>query len=252
MDMESTLPQQKTEGTSQQKEPQTTCILAGNSRVAVGSGGEITTEAQLYAFEAALALAREHLDNGMPLPKLSVAFDHHGIFRLHFLGPNLSNSQKRRPRLSHLHESIQPIFRPIADRYCIPLADIHAIHEDSARQHLTHLLATEEIPERLSRRMLTNTPSPLDGNSLIDEAAKVTCAAITKEYFERAAADSQSSNVLLEVFYQDSAWSETLAYVRGLQLSHLLGVSASIRLNLVSETGTVSQGQEVLPAHQPT
>lgn len=128
-------------------------ILAGNFRVSRDQHGKILIDKQLNAFDAALRLARQCLNNGHALPKLSVAFDHHGIFRLQFLAENLSNTQKRRPRLSHLHPSIQQIFLPITEKYQIALSDIHAIHEDSARQHLAHTLATEAIPERLARRM---------------------------------------------------------------------------------------------------
>jgi hypothetical protein len=218
-------------------------ILAGNSRVDRNDDGDIIVQAQLHAFDAALRFTRQCLDNGMPQPGLSVAFDHRGIFRLQFLDENLSNAQKRRPRLSQLHPSIRRIFQPVADKYRIALSDIHAIHEDSARQHLIHTLAREDIPERLTRRMLTD-PSPTNaGEHQEVPGRKLTCAAITKEYFERAAGD----NTLLEVFFEDSDWSDCLAYVRGIQLSHLLGVPAAIRLNLVNDAGEVSQGDRITP-----
>lgn len=60
-------------------------ILAGNSRVYLDNNGMVAIEAQLNAFDAALRLARQSLDSGNLLPKLSVAFDHLGIFRLQFL-----------------------------------------------------------------------------------------------------------------------------------------------------------------------
>lgn len=128
-------------------------VLAGNSRVYLNNDAVIVVQAQLHAFDAALRFSRQCLDNGRTLPRLSVAFDHFGIFRLQFLDQNLSNAQKRRPRLSHLHPSIRHIFQPVADRYRIALSDIRAIHEDSARQHLAHTLATADIPEQLTRRM---------------------------------------------------------------------------------------------------
>ncbi|MDY3572502.1 hypothetical protein [Enterobacter hormaechei] len=218
-------------------------ILAGNSRVDRNDNGDIIVQAQLHAFDAALRFARQCLDNGMPQPRLSVAFDHHGIFRLQFLDENLSNAQKRRPRLNQLHPSIRRIFQPVADKYRIALSDIQAIHEDSARQHLTHILAHAHIPERLTRRMLTD-PSPANtGEHREAQGQKLTCAAITKEYFERAA----GGNTLLEVFFEDSDWSDSLGYVRGLQLSHLLGVPAAIRLNLVNDAGEVSEGELTFP-----
>lgn len=217
------------------------CILAGNSRVSRDNDGNIVVQAQLRAFDAALHLARQEQDRGRPLPGLSVAFDHQGIFRLQFLTENLTNSQKRRPRLSHLHPSIQQIFLPVAEKYRIPLSAIQAIHEDSARQHLTHTLATQQLPERLIRRMLGVSTDAQESSH------KLTCAAITKEYFARAADSRSGQHAYLDVFFEQCAWSENLAYVRGLQLSHLLGVSASIRLNLVDEFGCISQGEWISP-----
>jgi len=222
-------------------------LLAGNSRVALSPDGSISVQAQLHAFDAALRFARHRLDQQKPLPRLSVAFDHCGIFRLQFLDQHLSNAQKRRPRLSHLHPSVRSVFQPIADKHAIALSDIRAIHEDSARQHLAHTLATGDIPERLTRRMLSGAPSANPGAPDRASAPKLTCAAITKEYFERAAGCAEQSEALLEVFFEDSTWSQSLAYVRGLQLSHLLGVSAAIRLNLVDASGEVSQGEIMQP-----
>ncbi len=222
-------------------------ILAGNSRVYLDNNGMVAIEAQLNAFDAALRLTRQSLDSGNLLPKLSVAFDHLGIFRLQFLTENLSNAQKRRPRLSHLHPLIQQVFLPIAEKYQIDLSDIRAIHEDSARQHLVHILATQDIPERLTRRMLTGAASRPNGDTHNETPTqKLTCAAITKEYFERAASDHQDPQAVLEVFFENSPWSRSLAYVRGLQLSHLLGVPAAIRLNLVNEVGEVSRGEKII------
>ncbi|MCU5774594.1 hypothetical protein N5923_10895 [Erwiniaceae bacterium BAC15a-03b] len=226
-------------------------ILAGNSRVSRNNNGEIIVQAQLNAFDAALRFTRQCVDNGKPLPRLSVAFDHHGIFRLQFLDENLSNSQKRRPRLNHLHPSIRCIYQPVAEKYRIALSDIHAIHEDSARQHLAHTIASGDIPERLIRRMLTGSPAPNFSDNHEVSGQKLTCAAITKEYFERASGDHQHPNTLLEVFFENSDWSESLAYVRGLQLSHLLGVQAAIRLNLVNAAGEVSHGEQIAPRLSP-
>jgi len=226
-------------------------VLAGNSRVYLNNDAVIVVQAQLHAFDAALRFSRQCLDNGRALPRLSVAFDHFGIFRLQFLDQNLSNAQKRRPRLSHLHPSIRHIFQPVADRYRIALSDIRAIHEDSARQHLAHTLATADIPERLTRRMLTAAPALGVHADHGEKAQKLTCAAITKEYFARAAGDHRQPNTLLEVFFEDSAWSDGLSYVRGLQLSHLLGVPAAIRLNLVNEAGEVRQGEQMTPRGSP-
>ncbi|MBD2803239.1 hypothetical protein ID855_00595 [Xenorhabdus sp. ZM] len=223
-----------------------TSILAGNSRVYLNQDDQIVVEAQLKAFEAALMLAKKIQNKCGQIPRISIAFDHRGIFRLQFLADDLTNSQKRNPRLNQLHASIVSVFLPIAEKHQIPLSEIRVIHEDSARQHLVHILASEEIPEMLKQRMVSNTNA--DTKPSISDVAheeptqKLTCAAITKEYFEKAAGAIKSTDNLLEVFFEDCVWSRALAYVRGLQLSHMLGVSTSIRLNLVSETGEVSQG----------
>ena len=222
-------------------------ILAGNSRVSRNGEGVIEVQAQLRAFEAALGLARRHREGGLPMPRLSVAFDHRGIFRTQFLDDGLSNSQKRRPRLSHLHPAIRAVFQPAAALHQIPLGDIHAIHEDSARQHLSHTVALGGVPERLVRSMVAAVALPPSGEEPQVPTQRLTCAAITTEYFARAAGDAASGTTLLEVFFEESAWSERLAYGRGLQLSHLLGSTSTIRLNLVSDCGAVSQGACIAP-----
>jgi hypothetical protein len=227
-------------------------ILAGNSRVSLDSDGVIEVQAQLRAFEAALTLARRYREAGLPMPRLSVAFDHRGIFRTQFLDDGLSNLQKRRPRLSHLHPAIRAVFEPATTLHQIALGDIHAIHEDSARQHLSHTLALGGVPERLVRSMLAGTAVPPAGEEPQVPTQRLTCAAITTEYFARAAGDAASSTTLLEVFFEDSAWSERLAYGRGLQLSHLLGSTSTIRLNLVSDCGVVSQGTWIAPKSTDT
>ena len=228
-------------------------ILAGNSRLCVDENGLIFVEAQLKAFEAALKYAKKLKDYNNTLPRISVAFDHHGIFRLQFLDDNLSNSQKRHPRLCHLHPSIQSVFKTISDKYQIGLDEIHAIQEDSARQNLVHTLKSQDIDEAVTKRILFEESSDISSNqdSLTQEPKqKLTCAGITKEYFERAAGKNQHQSDILEVFYEDCSWSRSLAYARGLQLSHLLGVRSGIRLNLVGSNGTVYQGEITNNAYQ--
>ncbi len=66
-------------------------ILAGNSRVYLNEDSKIVIEAQLKAFEVALIFAKRSQDECGQLPRISVAFDHHGIFRLQFLIENLSD-----------------------------------------------------------------------------------------------------------------------------------------------------------------
>ncbi len=224
-------------------------VLAGNSRVFIDNEGAIVVEPQLKAFDAALLFASRSRDRHGRLPRISVAFDHRGIFRLQFLAEKLSNSQKRNPRLSHLHPSIMQVFLPLAEKHRIPLSEIHAIHEDSARQHIVHILAAGDIPEAVSRRMVSRSladSKPATFGAASDEPTqKLTCAAITKEYFEKAAGDNTGRDAILEVYFEDSAWSRGLAYVRGLQLSHMLGVSTAIRLNMVNPAGEVSRGDLV-------
>ncbi|NMP25347.1 hypothetical protein GW590_00385 [Rahnella sp. SAP-1] len=219
-------------------------ILAGNSRVYLDEDGKITVEAQDKAFDTALSFARDYQNKHGWLPRISVAFDHHGIFRLQFLRSKLTNSQQRNPRLNHLHAVIQRVFLPIAEKYQIALSDIHVIHEDSARQHIVHILASEHIPQALTRRMLSADNGAQQVGSFCQASPhKLTCAAITKEYFERAAGKQKGRDDVLEVFFEESAWSNRLIYVRGIQLSHMLGVSASIRLNLVNGENGVSRGE---------
>lgn len=219
-------------------------ILAGNSRVFIDEAGEIVVEAQLKAFESALKFASQCTPEQGNKPRISVAFGHHGIFRKHFLAEKLTNSQKRRPRLCHLHQRIQRVFLPVANQYNIPLSEIYAIHEDSARQHLVYMLENDDIPEPVVNRM--RAPAPASAGP---QASKLSCAAITREYFERAAGEGRTPESVLEVFFEDSPWSGSLAWVRGLQLSHLLGFTAGIRLNLVDEQGGVQQG-EIIAARQ--
>lgn len=105
-----------------------------------------------------------------------------------------------------------------------------------------HVLSTESHPEAILRRMIAQGASdemPRESGC----TGKLTCAVITKEYFQKAACSGAGASHLLEVFFEDSPWSRDLAYVRGLQLSHLLGVETAIRRNLVGPEGNVTRGQ---------
>jgi hypothetical protein len=234
------------------------CILAGNSRLDLREDLSVAVQPQLGAFEAGLALAGDILAETGVLPMVSVAFDHRGVFRRQFLVPGLSNSQKRHPRLSQLHPDIVAIFDDSARRLGIPLEQILALHEDSARTHIDHLLSTTALSWEVRSRMTSMGE--------IDAAApacavgpanrpRITCAAITSAYFRAACSTARESETLLEVFFEDTPWSRVLAYVRGLQLSHALGSAGSIRLNLVDSDGTVQRGeiiacQSIMPAYQ--
>jgi len=216
--------------------------LAGNSRVQIKDDGSILVEPQIRAFRAALKLSRDIACSRGALPKISIAFDHQGIFRLRFLANGLTNSQKRNPRLSNLDPKIVEVFGAAAKEYGVPLSDIRVIHEDSARQHAMHVISAESVPEALLRRMMSQSSSDEKPHGT-GCSGKLTCAVITKEYFEKAASDPGAPSSLLEVFFEDCPWSRDLAYVRGLQLSHLLGMDTAIRLNIVDLDGNVTRGQ---------
>lgn len=227
-------------------------ILAGNSRLDIDATGLIKIEAQLQAFRAALIHADEIRRQTGALPPLSIAFDHKGVFRRQFLRDGLSNSQKRNPRLCHLRSEIIDVFAPLAEERDIPIEHILAIHEDSARTHAEHMLNTVPMPADVRHRMVVAaTERPTCGAS---GNSKITCAAITSEYFCKAVDAGRSSSAtppLLEVFFEASPWSEVLAYVRGLQLTHALGMPFGIRLNLVTPEGTLKKGKVVYAAPEP-
>lgn len=216
------------------------CILAGNSRLELRDDLSVAVQPQLRAFEAGLSLSGDLLAETGNWPMLSVAFDHRGVFRRQFVLPGLSNSQKRHPRLSQLHPDVVAIFEDSARRLGIPLERVLAIHEDSARTQIDHLLSTAELSWEVRSRMMAAA------ESAIDDRPRVTCAAITSAYFRTASSIAEESDVLLEVFFEDTPWSRVLAYVRGLQLTHSLGIATSIRLNLVDGDGTVHRG-EIIP-----
>jgi len=219
-------------------------ILAGNSRLERGDDGVVKIEAQLQAFKAGLAYADEIRRHTGRLPPISVAFDHKGVFRRQFLREGLSNSQKRNPRLSHLCTEIIDVFGPVADALSIPLDHVLVIHEDSARTHAEHVLNTVPLPAELRHRMAVSAPEHATCGA--SGGAKITCAAITSEYFCKAAQLDESAlpvQLVLEVFFESAPWSEVLAYVRGLQLAHALGKKFGVRLNLVGADGAVRKGE---------
>lgn len=206
-------------------------ILAGNSCVYRNNNGEIVAHAQLHAFGAALKFARQCIDNGRPQPRICVELNHGGIYRLQFLDEDLSYTQKRRPHLNHLHPSIQRIFQPVAEKYQIPLSDIHVIHEDSKRQYIAcrH--------PRKAHSQLTDSYTYYESSV----KNKTSTCTTNKVYFERAA----HPYMRLEAFFQGSDWSGSLNYVRKLQLCYSLGAPTAIRLNLVNEVGEVNCSGQV-------
>lgn len=227
-------------------QPSRISILAGNSRLDIGDDGAVKIEAQMQAFQAGLIHANDIRRQTGNLPPISMAFDHKGVFRRQFLRDGLSNSQKRNPRLCHLRTEIIDTFGPSADELSIPNEHILAIHEDSARTHAEHLLSTMSMSAEVRHRMVAATSER--PTCAASSSSKITCAAITSEYFCKAVDAGHSSSTtpaLLEVFFEASPWSEVLAYVRGLQLTHALGMRFGIRLNLVTPTGAVQKGEIV-------
>lgn len=234
------------------------CILAGNSRIELDQDGNIKVEAQIHAFEAGLAAANYISTQLHQAPLISIAFDHKGVFRKQFLKEGLTNNQQRNPKLSDLKDEAIVAFQSVAHKYNIPLNHILVIHEDSARTHISHILETVDLSPEIKNRVITDGQQPEIKSSCSTEnnkGAKITCAAISSEYFRKAANKAktdQESDIVLDVYFEDDPWSRVLAYIRGLQLSHSLGTSVGIRLNLVDKTGEVFQGEIVVPSQNIT
>lgn len=222
-------------------------ILAGNFRFDLQDNKKINIEPQMQAFKAGLTLAADMRDITGKLPLVSVAVDHKGVFRKNFLRYGLTNSQKRHPKISDLKDEAIDFFSRQCNEFKINPEEILIIHEDSARTHLSHIIETENIPPDVYGRIAV-----LSDMSNIDlhgedstKNIKVTCAAVTSEYFRKAvgATDPENSDILLEVFFEDTPWSNVLTYVRGLQITHALGIKINVRLNLVDHAGTVFPGE---------
>lgn len=239
-----------------EQEPPCTSILAGNSRLDTNEAGTFTVESQLQAFTVALETAAKTRDRVGSLPAISVAFDHRGVFRKQFLAPGLTNSQKRNPRLSQLHPDISDVFAATAQRLGISLGEIHVIHEDSAKEHLAHLLKGDFFDPELAQQAFANDDGSehdlqTSCNPTNRSGPKATCAAITTEYFWRAARGT-GKMPFLEVFIENDAWSQVSVYIRGLELAHHLGSDMNIRLNIVGKDGSVVSGEIVgLPKSAP-
>jgi hypothetical protein len=227
-------------------------ILAGNSRVAMDVHGHIVVEPQLQAFRAAISLAVQCNDAGVPC-RVSLALDHKGIFRKQFLKDGLSNSAKRNPRLSQLKSEIVEVFAPIMVGTGVPLESVFIIHEDSARTHASHLVQSGECPSHLTRWM---TVKPQNEDEDEDAGAgscgigtgncsygtrdvdRVTCAAVTAEYYAKAlSADHHAQR--LEVFIENDPWSSIGVFVRGAALLNAMGSTVPLHLNLVQKDGRV-------------
>lgn len=243
-------------------------ILAGNSRVSRDDEtGHITVQAQVAAFRAALSRAIEIKNLTGQLPSISIALDHRGTFRKQFLLDGLTNSQKRHPKLSQLHPEIVAVFQPFADELGIPLCAIAIIHEDSARTHASHVIETGDLPFNIKRLMKVDEdsddevsnadPQPDQTHSAAcsvgsSPAAKVTCAAVTTEYF-LSSVDKQSGS--LEVYFENDIWSQPNVYTRGAVLMKELGSQVDVRLRIVDKLGNIfgAKKASALPARvEPT
>jgi hypothetical protein len=228
------------------------CILAGNSRLEITEESTVRVEAQIIAFDAGLARADEIRIERGSLPRISIAFDHQGIFRRQFLRAGLTNSQQRNPRLSQLRPEVIDIFARTTEKWNVPMDAIFAVHEDSARTRIDHLVATTHLTPSLLRRLVVqSSPDKKSTNqqAVNDDRPRVSCAAVTSEYFRRAVPNSAPSEHILEVFFEDSPWSQVLAYVRGLQVAQALGAEYGIQLNLVDPDGTVHRGERAESAN---
>ena len=210
-------------------------ILAGNSRVSLDSHkNEIIVQPQIAAFRAALIRAKKISQATQKLPSISIAFDHRGVFRKQFLIDGLTHSQQRKPRLSQLRPEIRVAFESVATELDIPLNAISVIHEDSARTHASHIIQNGHVPKTLIRFIRAQQDSE-EETCTIDNS-RVTYAAITSEYFASSIAkDTQ----ILEVFFEDDAWSKVDVYMRGAVLMEELGSPVEIQLRLVNKAGRV-------------
>lgn len=229
------------------------CILAGNSRLDVNEDQSIKVESQLHAFSAGLTFADLLRQERGELPSVSIGFDHKGTFRKHFLADGLSRSQKRYPRLSNLCNDVTAVYEQAAREVNVPLEHIMVIPEDSARTRMTNQLEKIELPPEIRNRLVVAIAPPQDETPnacTIGDVTrtKINCNAMTVEYFRRAAHEKEGlggSDTLLEIFFEDDLWSRVNAWMRGLQLTHILGESFAMRLNLVDASGAVRPGQIV-------
>ncbi len=237
-------------------------IMAGNSRVSRDEDtGIITVQAQLAAFRAALARAVEIQNVTGKFPAVSLALDHRGTFRKQFLLDGLTNSQKRHPKLSQLKPEVVAAFQPVADELGVSLDAIFIIHEDSARTHASHVIQNSNLPAALVRMMKVDQSNDDDDDE--DDAAhpesgscsvgarevdRVTCAAVTSEYF-LSSLDRQSG--ILEVFFENDIWSQANVYTRGAVVMRELGNDIEVRLRMVDKSGTVLGASKPILLNEP-
>lgn len=215
-------------------EQERVAILAGNSRVGFDSLGDVVVEAQLGAFRAGLARAVALRERTGTLPPVSVAFDHRGVFARQFLTSGLTHSERRRPRLSQVRAEVASVFAPVAVALAVPLDHVQVHHEDSARTHVAHLVATGVVPDGL-RAWVSVVGDVDDGDSDRKHAPRATCAAIGGEYYLRSLGDGN----VLESFFEDAPWSRPATCIRAASLTRALGHMQEIRLILVDGDGGV-------------
>ena len=233
---------------------QNTSILAGNSRVYLDPDtGHLTVEPQLAAFRAGIRRAVEISNETGALPQVSVAFDHMGIFSKQFLGDGLTNSQKRRPKVSQLRSEIVEVFQKAADDIGIALSSVKAIHEDAARDHASRMTDRDDFPKDLLDVFLRKlNPGEEDKIEIFKQSGdhyvrRVTCAAITTEYFKSSAGTAET----LEVFIEDDGWTKEALYKRGAGLMSRIGHPLDVKLFMVNKQDGYVQclldGDQFLP-----
>jgi len=223
------------------------CFLAGNSRVSIEDKFPVV-EPQLLAFRAAVNDANRRKEQFGTDIFVSVAFDHKGVFRKQFLKNGLPNSRKRHPKLTDLLPQFSGPFIESASQLGFDAASISALHEDSAKTHISYLTSNDLVPDSIKARMVASESSDEHGDSC--EIGKTTCASITAEYYRSAVrpVSHVAGASLLEVYIELDPWSVPAIYGRGIALAHRLGISAAIRLNIVSKSGAIASGA-IAPPH---
>ena len=140
---------------------------------------------------------------------------------------------------------VSDYFDELARPFGISLKDVHVIHEDSAKEKLSHLLRSGQLDEEIARHVFTNSEEATCSVSNHD-GPKPNCAGITMEYCRKAiVSPSKTEKPFLDVFIEEAPWTDLSVYMRGLELMRKQCPSALLRLNLVYDNGEVSTGEIV-------
>jgi len=230
-------------------------IIAGNSRVDLQPKSELlSVEPQIFAFRAGLALSQQYSQAGIQ-SVVSLAMDHKGVFRKSFLCEGLSNSAKRNPRLSQLHPEVARVFTQETGSHGPSAQSIRIMAEDSARTHALHVVNSGLCPSYLKRWMTVPSDSPPKstpagtcgalgktcGNGSSSPSERVTCAAVTAEYYAKALKLANADT--LEVCIQNDPWTKLSVFIRGAALLRAMGSQATIRLHCALPSGEVWTGK---------